>query len=72
MQVSEVKKLKVGDKIKYKNPEPELGICNFGIGTVKYLSINTDHVFVETDNPLLRGWYHDYNLEVVNESQGTD
>lgn len=62
----------VGDKVRYKNPEPELCIYNFGIGTVKNLSVNTGHVFVETDNPLLRGWYHDYNLEVVNESQRTN
>lgn len=65
--------MKIGDSVKYFDPDPVLdGIHTFGIGIVDRVSVNTEHVFVITDNPLLSGWYHDYNLEVVNESQRTN
>lgn len=65
--------MKIGDSVRYFDPDPVLdGIHTFGIGIVDRVSVNTDHVFVITDNPLLSGWYHAYNLEVVNESQRTN
>lgn len=67
--------MKIGDSVRYFDPDPILnGIHTFGIGIgiVDRVSVNTEHVFVIADNPLLSGWYHDYNLEVVNESQRTN
>ena len=61
--------MKIGDSVRYFDPDPVLdGIPTFGIGIVDRVSVITEHVFVIADNPLLSGWYHAYNLEVVNES----
>lgn len=54
--------MKVGDRVKYWNTT-----YNFGIGEVQSFMQDEDkHVYVEFQNPEHSGWFHEYNLILVD------
>lgn len=61
-----VHELGIGDKVRYNSPDSDLNAdMDFGIGRVTAVCVYSDHVWVDTHDPEQRGWYHDYNLEVL-------